>query len=270
MASLPKRFPDRVDIASVRAEAEAARARGGGRRGAPDRRPGDGAPRPREARLPRPGRPLRPHPAPGRRKPGRAGRPRPRRHRRSHRQAGEDPARRALPRCRRAAAAGQDPRPAPGHVPRRHRRRAALPPPLPRPAHERGDARGLPDAHAHRHRDPPLPRRERVPRGRDADPAAALRRRLRRAVRHALERARHRRLPAHRNRALSQAPHRRRPRARVRDREGLPQRRDLLQAPAGVHDGRVVRGVRRLPRHDGAPRGADRAPSPRRRSARRR
>ena len=37
------------------------------------------------------------------------------------------------------------------HVPRPHRRRAALPAPLPRPADERGDARRLPAARAHRH-----------------------------------------------------------------------------------------------------------------------
>ena len=39
-------------------------------------------------------------------------------------------------------------------------------------------------------RDPPLSRRRGLRRGRDADPAAALRRRVRAAVRHALERAR--------------------------------------------------------------------------------
>ena len=41
--------------------------------------------------------------------------------------------------------------------------------------------------------------------------------------------------------------------------EGLPQREHLVQALARVHAGRVVRGVRRLPRHDGAHRGARRA-----------
>ena len=43
--------------------------------------------------------------------------------------------------------------------------------------------------------------------------------------------------------------------------QGLPQRGRLLQAPARVHDARVVRGVCRLPRHDGADRGARRARS---------
>ena len=63
-----------------------------------------------------------------------------------------------------------------------------------------------------------LPRRRGLPRGRDADPAAALRRRLRRAVRHALERARRRPLPADRGRALPQAADRRRARAGLRAR----------------------------------------------------
>ena len=66
-------------------------------------------------------------------------------------------------------------------------------------------------------------------------------------------------LPPHRDRALPQAPDRRRARARVRDRQGLPQRERLLQAPARVHDARVVRGVRRLPRHDGPDRDDARA-----------
>ena len=95
-----------------------------------------------------------------------------------------------------------------------------------------------------------------VRRGGDADPPAALRRRVRRAVRHALQRARRRPLPADRDRALPQAADRRRARAGLRDRQGLPQRERLLQAPARVHDARVVRGVRGLPRHDGPDRGA--------------
>ena len=40
--------------------------------------------------------------------------------------------------------------------------------------------------------------------------------------------------------------------------QGLPQREHLVQALARVHAGRVVRGLRRLPRHDGAHRGARR------------
>ena len=50
-----------------------------------------------------------------------------------------------------------------------------------------------------------------------------------------------------------------RTRAGLRDRQGLPQRGDLVQAQPRVHDARVVRGLRRLPRHDGAHRGAGRA-----------
>ena len=114
-------------------------------------------------------------------------------------------------------------------------------------------------ARAHGHGDPRLPRRRGLRRGRDADPAAALRRRLRRAVRHALEPPRPGPLPPHRRRAVPQAADRRRAREGLRAGEGLPQRELLVQALARVHAGRVVRGLRRLPRHDGALRGARRA-----------
>ena len=103
-----------------------------------------------------------------------------------------------------------------------------------------------------------VPRRRRFRRGRDARAAAALRRRVRAPVRHPPQRARARPLPAHRDRALPQAAHRRRARARLRDRQGLPQRGRLVQAQPRVHDARVVRGLRRLPRHDGADRDARR------------
>ena len=102
-------------------------------------------------------------------------------------------------------------------------------------------------------------RRVGLRRGRDADPPAALRRRVRPAVRHASQRARRGLLPPGRDRALPQAPDRRRARARLRDRQGLPQRGRLVQAQPGVHAARVVRGLRRLPRHDGADRAARRA-----------
>ena len=137
-------------------------------------------------------------------------------------------------------------------------RRDALPAALPRPADERRLARAGRHAHEDRRRGARLPRRRGLPRGRDADPAAALRRRLRGAVRDALERARRRPLPADRGRALPQAPDRRRAGEGLRAEQGLPQRVDLLQALARVHAGRVVRGLRRLPRHDGASRGARR------------
>ena len=87
-------------------------------------------------------------------------------------------------------AAREDPPAAAGHLPRRHRRRDALPAALPRPAHERGVARARADAREDRRRRPRLPRRRGLPRGRDADPPAALRRWVRGAVRHAIERAR--------------------------------------------------------------------------------
>ena len=73
------------------------------------------------------------------------------------------------------------------------------------------------------------------------------------------QRARRRLLPPDRDRAVPQAADRRRARARLRDRQGLPQRGRLVQAQPRVHDARVVRGVRRLPRHDGPDRAARRA-----------
>ncbi len=115
-------------------------------------------------------------------------------------------------------------------------------------------------AQPHRRGDPAPPRRRRLRRGRDAGAAAALRRRLRGAVRHALELPRAGLLPPDRDRALPEAADRRRARARLRDRQGLPQRGHLVQALERVHDARVVRGVRGLPRHDGA----DGAPASRR------
>ena len=216
-------------------------------RSLPARRPRDGAPRDGEDHLPRPRRPQRPDPAAR----GEGGR-RSRRHRRRHRPPGEVAPRRAVAAGGRARAAREDPVAAARHVPRPHRRRGALPQALPRPADERGDARRLPRAQPHRRRDPPPARRGRLRRGRDAGAAAALRRRLRAPVRDALQRARRRLLPPDRDRALPEAADRRRPRARLRDRQGLPQRGRLVQAPARVHDARVVRGVRGLPRHDGA------------------
>ncbi len=67
---------------------------------------------------------------------------------------------------------------------------------------------------AHGQRGAPLPRRARLRRGRDAGPAAALRRRPGAPVHHPPQRARPRPLPAHRHRALPEAADRRRPRAR--------------------------------------------------------
>ena len=143
------------------------------------------------------------------------------------------------------------PRPAPAarQVPRPHRRRDALPPPRARPDRQRGDRASCSSPRAKvDHRDPPLPRRARLRRGRDAGAAAALRRRAGAAVHHPPQRARPRLLPADRDRALPQAADRRRPRARLRARQGLPQRGRLAQAQPRVHDARVVRGLRRLRR----------------------
>ena len=96
--------------------------------------------------------------------------------------------------------------PAAGEVARASGRRGALPPALPRSAREPRGARrlrrcGAGSIQAIR----ALPRRARLPRGRDADPAADLRRRRGAAVRHAPQRPRHGPLPAHRARALPEA-----------------------------------------------------------------
>ena len=64
-----------------------------------------------------------------------------RRRRRGGRPPGEVAPRRALAPGRRADRAGAQPQPAPGHLPRADGRRGALPQALPRPADERGDAR---------------------------------------------------------------------------------------------------------------------------------
>ena len=107
-------------------------------------------------------------------------------------------------------------------------------------------------------RGPPLARRARLRRGRDAGPAAALRRRPGAALHHPPQRARPRLLPADRDRALPQAAGRRRHRPRLRARQGLPQRGRLAQAQPRVHDARVVRGLRRLREDRARPRAAGR------------
>ncbi len=62
---------------------------------------------------------------------------------------------------------------------------------------------GVQDAHAHRQVPARLPRRDGLPRSRDADDADDRRRRGGAAVRHASQRARHGPVPAHRARAVS-------------------------------------------------------------------
>ena len=140
---LPKRFPDRVEIAAVRAAARAGRERRDARRRAARRGPRHGAARTGEAHLPRPRRPL--------------GRiqlivaaterlsARPRRHRRRDRRAGD--ARGAA--SRRSSSSQVEllakiRKPLPdtfhGVTDREH----ALPAALPRPADERGVARAVP------------------------------------------------------------------------------------------------------------------------------
>ncbi len=101
-----------------------------------------------------------------------------------------------------------------------------------------------------------LPRRARVPRGRDPGPPAALRRRGGAPVRDPPQRARHAAVPADRRRALPQAAAGGRLRAGLRDRPRLPERGDGPDAQSRVHHARVLPGLRRLPRHDAAGRGA--------------
>ena len=95
-------------------------------------------------------------------------------------------------------------------------------------------------------------------RARDAGAAADLRRRAGAPVHDLPQRARPHALSADRDRALPQARDRRRSRARLRARQGLPQRGPLAEAQPRVHDGRVVRGLRRLRGRSEAPRGGPR------------
>ena len=148
--------------------------------------------------------------------------------------------------------------PAARQAPRPGGRRDALPPPRARPDRERGHAPAVHRPRADRLGRTRPARRRRLHRGRDAGAAAALRRRDGAPVHHPPQRARPRPVPADRHRAVPQAADRRRPRARVRARQGLPQRGHLAQAQPRVHDGRVVRGLRRLQRRRGAHR-SDRA-----------
>ena len=106
-------------------------------------------------------------------------------------------------------AAGQVAAGAAREVPRPRGRGDPLPPPRARPDRQRGDARAVHPALEGGPRHPPLARRARLPRGRDADPPAALRRRAGAAVRDPPQRAGPRPLPADRRRALPQAPDRR-------------------------------------------------------------
>ena len=269
----PKRFPDRDEIAAVRAEAERARARRRGAERAPPRRPRArrGATWGSSSSSTSSTAPAASSSSARRTAPGAVD---------VHLGDIVGVDRRARRKSRRgepslivdrARAARDDPLAAAGHVPRPHRRRAALPPPLPRPADERGDARRLHAPRAHGHRDPARARRRRASsrsRRRCCSRATAARSRGRSSTHH--NQLDQDALPAHRDRALPQAADRRRARARLRARQGLPQRGHLVQAQPRVHDARVVRGLRRLPRHDGADGAARRDGGARRRSARRR
>ena len=93
------------------------------------------------------------------------------------------------------------------------------------------------------------PRRARLRRGRDADPAAHQRRGRGPAVPHPPQRARPGDAAADRARARPQAGDDRRRRPGLRDRPHVPQRGPRLHARRGVLDARGLRGLRR-PAHD--------------------
>ena len=134
-------------------------------------------------------------------------------------------------------------------------RRDALSAAVPRPDRQPRCAPRLRRAGAHARDDSRLPRRARLPRGRDADDAADRRRCAGAAVRHAPQRARHEAVHAHRAGAVPEAARGGRHGSRVRDQPQLPQRRDLDAAQSGVHDAGVLPGVRGLPVPDAAHRG---------------
>ena len=145
-------------------------------------------------------------------------------------------------------------------VPRHQRRRHPLPPALRRPVGQPRGAPDLPAAQSDHEPHPPLARGARLHRGRDARLPPDPRRRAGQAVHHPPQRARHGALPADRARALPEAADRRWLRAGVRDGPGVPQRGPVHAPQPRVHDARALPGLRRLPRRDGAHRGAGRPP----------
>ena len=222
------------------------------------RAPGRGAarraPRPGEDGVPRPGRPLRPDPAPGagrrarRGGDGAAARARSRRRDRRRRGRVQHPSRRADAADRALRAARQVAAPAAGEAPRPEGRRDALPPPRARPDRQRGGARAVHPARAGRS---PRSARSSTRRGssrsrRRCSSRSTAARSARPFTTHhnALDRDP---VPADRDRAVPQAADRGRARARLRARQGLPQRGRRHDPQPRVHDARVVRGVRRLP-----------------------
>ncbi len=242
-----------------------------GRRAAPPRRAAVHGPEPRQDRLRRPRRRDRPRPAlhPQERPRRRGLRPvrrpgRPWRHRRRRGPAVPDQGRRALALGRRPRPALQGPdRPA-REVPRAQGHGEALPAAVPRPRDERAGPRDLPDAKPGGLGDPVLPLRPGLPRVRDPHAPADLRRGERPPVHDASQLPRPDPLPPHRARALPEEARGRRVRARLRGLQELPERGHRLEPQPGVHDGRGVRGLPRLPRDDGPDRGPDLDARPRR------
>ena len=210
-----------------------------------------------QARVPGPARPVGRHPA-GRQPGHRAGRPRAaggggsRRHRRCDRPGRDHAQGRAVDLRRAARDAHQGAPAAAREVARPQGSRAptatALPPPRDRP--RRAEAAGR-RARGHAARDPRVPGRARLRRGRDAGAADDRGRGDGASVRDAPPRSRHGPVPADLARAAPEAPARGRPRTRLRDRAELPQRGRGLEVQPRVHDARALPGLRRLRDDDG-------------------
>ena len=151
---------------------------------------------------------------------------------------------------------GQVLRTAAGEMARAHRRGDPLQAALPRPHREPGLAEGLRDPQPCHPRHSPVPRRARLPGGRDADDATGGGRRARPALRHAPQRARPAAVPAGGAGALPEAAHGRRDGAGLRDQPQLPNEGISTAPQPRVHDARVLRGLQRLPEADGVDEGA--------------
>src|SRR5208337_243200 len=100
-----------------------------------------------------------------------------------------------------------------GEIPRPHRRGETLPAAVRRPDRERGEPAGVPGPEPDPFLDPAVPRRPGLPRVRDPDPPAGLRRGKRPAVHHVPQLPGPETLPEDSARTIPQAPRGRRFRA---------------------------------------------------------
>ncbi len=259
----PFSFPDRTSVATI-LEAHDPEQLGRGRAPRlqlPDRRPHRRPARPRQDALLRRSRPHRDDPGLRSCRRARSGGLRPDRgprHRRPRRGRGRplrDQARPAGDRGARVRAARQGAARPSRPLPRHLRPGGSLPAARARPDGERALARDLRDAGQGRGGDPRVPQRARLRRDGNAGAAADDRWRRGATLQDPSPRARPPPLPADRHRAVPEAGDRRRLRERLRAGQVLPQRGDVAAAQPRVHDARVVRQRRRLPRRDGRRRG---------------